>query len=508
MDPKTAAAIAEENVKTIFAYALSRVSDPADAEDLAGDIIAAFLESAHKIRDERAVYGFIWSVAANQTRKFYDRRRKKADRQADMPDAYEEIPDPADFTEEIEAQEEIILLRRELALLSGGYRTCTVAYYFDGMSCREISEKYGISVEMVKYYLYKTRRIIREGMQMTREFGEKSYKPAEFHVSTIFAGEFNREYTKLLDRKLPANILYSAYYTPMTIGELAVELGISAVYMEDECRVLEEYGLLKKLPDGRVQTAIFVFTEAFEDEFYKTALEKLSKMTAALLADAKNKLPEVRKIGFTGSAMDDNRMLWAFLFELMRRGHDRYAERTGYTTSLRNLYREEKGILYGVDHSMTGDFGCSCFAGYFRLDDVYSGTMADFGVLPEKNRLLSLENEAQILNLMKREDSPLIVLKPEERKAVFGLLAEEIDGFGNLYRHLADLAAACTKNHAPKFLTEEAETVVRGSILYRTVGLLGKLAVESGALTVPEYDGPVAVFINEKMPADCTGVLV
>lgn len=508
MDQKTAAAIAEENVKTIFAYALNHVSDSADAEDLAGDIIAAFLGSAHKIRDERAVYGFLWSVAANQTRKFYERSRKNADRQADLPETYEELPDPDDFTEEIEKREEIMVLRRELALLSGEYRTCTVAYYFDGLSCREISETYGISVDMVKYYLYKTRRILREGMQMTREFGEKSYKPAEFYFNTIFSGAFNREYKMLFERKLVGNILYSAYYTPMTIGELAVELGVSSVYMEDECRLLEEYDLLKKLPDGRVQTGIFVYTRDFNEEFHRKAEEKLTDAVGSLLRAAREKLPEIRKIGFTGCGADDNRMLWAFLFELMRQGNDRYEDKTGCTIAMRKLYGDAMGVNYGMDGQLSREYNCTCFAGFYGMGGKYSATMADFGVLPEKNQLSASGKDVLFQGMQEGSaDSPVIVLTAYERRQIYDVFSGIYDGFGRLYESLADIAAECTKNHAPKFLAEEAEAIVRSSIFFRTVGLISKMAVDSGEITLPDWDGPAAAFVNADKPADCTGVL-
>ena len=66
---KVSAAV-EENMKTIFAYALSRVSHREDAEDLAGDIILAILKSAPKIRDDNAFFGYIWAIAANTYRKY------------------------------------------------------------------------------------------------------------------------------------------------------------------------------------------------------------------------------------------------------------------------------------------------------------------------------------------------------------------------------------------------------------------------------------------------------
>ena len=105
----------------------------------------------------------------------------------------------------------------------------------------EIAKEQNISLEMVKYHLFKTRQLLKEGFGMERQYGEKSYNPAKFEFITIFSGQFNREYRNLFTRKLPGNILHSAYYTPLTIRELSVELGVSTVYMEDEVALLEKY---------------------------------------------------------------------------------------------------------------------------------------------------------------------------------------------------------------------------------------------------------------------------
>lgn len=40
MESEKVAALVQENMKTIFAYALSRVSNREDAEDLAGEIVS------------------------------------------------------------------------------------------------------------------------------------------------------------------------------------------------------------------------------------------------------------------------------------------------------------------------------------------------------------------------------------------------------------------------------------------------------------------------------------
>ena len=235
MEDYSAVQFVEENMKTIFAYALARVSDKADAEDLASDIILAILQSKDKIKDRAAFYGFVWGIAANTYKNFLRKRNKNS-----FAELEEDIPYTDGILEELCSKEELNFLRRELTLLSKEYRECTVAYYFDGLSCADTAKKLGISMEMVKYYLFKTRKILKEGIGMEREYGEKSYRPAKFELVTIFSGSYNAEYRNMFNRKLPGNIMLSTYYTPMTIRQLSLELGVATPYPEDEIGLLEK----------------------------------------------------------------------------------------------------------------------------------------------------------------------------------------------------------------------------------------------------------------------------
>lgn len=225
MNSKVATFI-EENMKTIFAYSLSRCSNKDEAEDLASEIILAILSSADKIRNEDAFFGYVWKIAANTYKKFLRKKNKYI-----FSELNEDIADSMDLTEDVMLQNELNILRRELAILSKEYRECVLAYYIEGLSCKETSEKLGISLDMVKYYLFKTRKILKEGISMEREFGEKSYNPAKFKFHTIFSGAINWEYINMFSRKLPGQILLSAYYTPMTIRELAKKSWQQLLYM-------------------------------------------------------------------------------------------------------------------------------------------------------------------------------------------------------------------------------------------------------------------------------------
>ena len=152
MDRKTAANLIEQNLKTIYAWVLTRVYDKSDAEDLAQDIICAILKSVHRLECDEAFYGYMWKIASYTFQAYLRKKQPEAvELSDDFCGAYWRTPG-----EDFEAWEEIQLLRRELSLLSEMYRKVTVAYYFFNKSCAEIAAELEISTEMVKYYLFKS----------------------------------------------------------------------------------------------------------------------------------------------------------------------------------------------------------------------------------------------------------------------------------------------------------------------------------------------------------------
>ena len=509
MDRETAAAFAAEHMKTIFAYALHRVSDREDAEDLAGDIVVAVLENADQLKNDRAFHGWFWAVAANTVKKYY-RKKNRHPAEFAVEEAADEGADPA---EALILREETVLLRRELALLAKGYRECTVAYYFDGLFCSEIARKYGYSLEMVKYYLYKTRRILKEGLTMTREYGERSYNPAEFYFGTIFQGAYNAEYRNLFSRKLPGNILYCAYYTPMTMQELSLELGVAAVYLEDELELLKKYDLLTE-NNGKYQTKLCIFTRDFDTELYHAAEIRFTGRLGGILASVKEKLPAVRKVRFAGCGMEDNRLLWAFWFKLMQEGHNLWEDRCEVTYPT-DLYAGAKGVNYAVDYNDPDSvYASGSFAGYYGLRKDLAACFANFGVLDPKNHVDSPDNRTGLQTLADESavggaDTPLVYLYDGEMGQIFrDILADEAESMAEVYRDLAVLAGEIMKNHAPAAVSEMVDAVIRSVIFHRTVGLMGKMAVDSGEMHLPDAEDtlPAAIFLYNTDEAKSDGL--
>lgn len=278
-----------ENMKSIFGFALTRIGNVNEAEYLASDIIYEILKSAEKLKDEERFYGFMWKIAENT---YVNYLRKKIAKSKHTDELDENVPDESDSVlDEFIKNEELNLLRRELSLLSKQYRDATVLYYIENLSCSEIAKKLQISTEMVKYYLFRARKIIREGMNMDRSYGEKSYSPNAFEIDFwgTKAGQ-DSEYVDFQRRKIKGNILLTAYYSPVTLQEISTELGVALPYLEDEIKLLEKRQYIV-CNNGKYLTNIPIFTAECTERI-NSMLEELTRESVEAFVNISDKFLE------------------------------------------------------------------------------------------------------------------------------------------------------------------------------------------------------------------------
>lgn len=62
--------------KTIFSYCMAKTPTREEAEDLSQDILYELIKSAENIRDDKAFYSFMWSVAGNVYKQWYRKNSK------------------------------------------------------------------------------------------------------------------------------------------------------------------------------------------------------------------------------------------------------------------------------------------------------------------------------------------------------------------------------------------------------------------------------------------------
>lgn len=357
MEQEKAAKLLSNSLRNLFSFSLSRLYDKSEAEDLTNDIVCEVLKSAGRLKNDDAFYSFMWRIAENTFKKHI---RKGKLQMTEFDESFVGTYWVSPEDEYLKA-EELNLLHRELSLLSKQYRETTIAYYIYGKNCSEIATDLCISVDMVKYYLFKTRKLLKEGIGMSKEFGEKSYNPGTFRMD-YWGGGDNSCYWQLFKRKLPGNILLSAYYAPVTIQELSIELGVSVVYLEDEIELLMKHDIIKKIGE-KYQTNIVIFTDDYEKELttkIKPIYEKAAEQLSEKLSDL---LPTLEALDFRGNDYSRNRLKWTFtnlvMMFALNLSDSKGRKRFGNYPSLSN---GSYGFVFGYDndyqnHHFNGIYG-------------------------------------------------------------------------------------------------------------------------------------------------------
>lgn len=521
MENKEAARLISENLKNVYGYAFARLYDKNDVDDLTSEIVCEMLQSAGKVKDDRSFWAFMWKVAENTFRSFVKRKnRRKLNTTAldeTAPDDTEATPERS-MIEREEIAESLFLLRRELSLLSETHRNVCLSYYFGNKSCREIATEQGISLEMVKYHLFKTRRLLKEGIGMERKLGEKAYNPGIFRIN--FWGD-TCCYNDLFKRKLPGSILLAAYYTAMTAAELSLELGVSMPYLEDELTLLQEAGVLLKKGD-KYGTNLVILTEDFEKDFANKTKGFFDGTVKNVYNTTRRLLSEVRMLPFEGNSESDDRLL-VTLLNIAFINAFRQAKQAVPYGEAKPLPLGGNGFLWGHDNDCknvrllgvslecpSDDGRCWFSTSNYKVfskcgvwnhahwKDNYALTLAAIEKKPLPDVSDAVLKDALTEGFIKLENGTPTPNFPVFEQTVYDRIVEMLDpviqetskailGYsGKAAELLSDLCPASVRDQCPSI----------AAINYRldAVGALFETLVEKGLITVPNEKKPLGIW--------------
>ncbi len=261
---------AKEYPEKLFYFCLKRTGDPHEAEDLASDVTLHVLTALGRGVQPEHFSAWVWQIAHNRYCAWAKEKRRRADALAPaqapgFPDGEADLSDPEPTPEETLLHAEALrLLRRELAFTSADYRHIVVAYYFDGVRLSEIADRLGLPDGTVRSKLHRARNLLKEGMEMERTFGKRSYQPTE--VSFYASGNQPSGLPwRAIQRKIPKNILCEANNNPCTLEELAIELGVALPYIEEETQLLLDAELMRKTEDGKLLTNFLILSKDVQE---------------------------------------------------------------------------------------------------------------------------------------------------------------------------------------------------------------------------------------------------
>lgn len=523
MTDKRVSELLSENLMAIYGYAFSKLYDKDKVNDLASEIVCEIIVSARNLQNEEAFWGFAWKIAENTFRRFI-RKNQLAAQTVELTEenvgVYDISPEQKYIEKETES-EEIFLLRRELSLLKKTHREVCVAYYVDNKSCSQIAKEQNISVEMVKYHLFKTRKLLKEGIGMTRTLGEKSYNPGTFRLD--FWGDKNK-YEGLFNRKLPGSIVLAAYYEPMTAETLSMELGVSMPYLEEEIEILEVAGVLKKVGD-KYQTNIVIITDVYEKEFVRNTSAIYSAVANSAFEKVTSLLPQIRELDFHGNDYDDNRLLFGLL---------NIAFVNGYISARKKspLGNPNKLVLgcYGWIFGYDNDYANHHFHGVTMETSNKSETawfsVENYRVIKEAQLYDHYDfcNKAEavcdaILRKDANKDNPVLpwliehkfilcennklsanflVLDSEVYEKVCLIISDVIEAIANCMIDISNKAEKKLAEHAPVSLKEQCGDIAKIHHRFDVAAFLLEELIRTNKLIVP----------NERMPLCMWGVKI
>ncbi len=271
-------------MEKIFYFCLKKTSNRLDAEDLTQDIALNVIDGLNKGTIPDNYSAWIWQIARNVYSKWAIKKRIKKEN-INSIDIYDIdiVDDTPNVIDEMIYDEQLALLRRELAFIKSEYRNIIVAYYLENKSIKDIAKSLNLSVDAIHQRLHRARNVLKEGMNMTRTFGKRSYNPELIrYVMNGRCGKKGQPIT-VISHLLYTNIFLEVYENPQTAEQLSLELGIALPYMEDELAFLCREELLKK-EGNAYETNFKIFSKEEQyDNYVKN--KKISKQITAKLCE-------------------------------------------------------------------------------------------------------------------------------------------------------------------------------------------------------------------------------
>ncbi|MDR1630428.1 MAG: sigma-70 family RNA polymerase sigma factor [Oscillospiraceae bacterium] len=271
--------------KKIFGFALAKMRNIAQAEELAADIACEVYVSFLQQDEILNLDGYVYRIAQNVFAKHIRRQNTTANM------SLFECPLPCfdDTQQKLEQNEAVKRLRAEIALLSRRQRSVVFLHYYENKTTAEIAKLLQVSPGTVKWHLSDARERLKDGLTMNNTTQNLAVNPIKF-ISMGHNGSpgINGDTASIFDTRLKQNIAYCCYYNAMTVEEIARTLSLPAVFVADELKVLEEYAYLDRTDNSRrpkFRTNMLLTDLRAEPEPGLTEADKLHKAAAKTLCD-------------------------------------------------------------------------------------------------------------------------------------------------------------------------------------------------------------------------------
>lgn len=275
----------------VYGFAVKKSFSYDEAEELSAEMLKEVYLSMLKAGDIVNVEGYVWRICEHVYAKYVNQIKQKKGVSLDMLDGIEmHYFDEYDLGE---TEEEIRKLRKEIGFLSSSRREIVYSFYYEGKSIAQIAKEHKLPAGTVKWHLNKARNDLKEGFAMERKIGKLGLSPVKalgFSHNGVPGSNGGPEF--YLQDKINLNIVYSVYESPKTVQEIAEDLGMTPVYLEDRIELLVANGFLTETKGKRYTTYVRFSPKQISLEA-EDNIRRMKQKVAKLLVE--KYVPEVRK---------------------------------------------------------------------------------------------------------------------------------------------------------------------------------------------------------------------
>lgn len=305
----------DELLDKLFGFCYARTNDSYEAEELCSDILYALIKASHADGEIESVYPFLWRVARNVYADFSYHRKKRFQNRYDG-DPEEVMLGIAEDDAFDDTKERLDAVYCRIAFLTKAYRDVMIQFYIDGLSTSEIAQKQGISEGTVRQRLFSARQKIRSEVD---KMTETNHKPVSLNkIDFVIWGTGNPSWgdPRTVCRRMFSNhIVWLCHKKPMSASEIAEELNVPTLYVEEELEILRggengRYGFLRRLDNGKYAINIVLLDKDVVEKAHALYTERLPKICEILCGYIEEHKAEYLAFPYLNKKVDMNLILW------------------------------------------------------------------------------------------------------------------------------------------------------------------------------------------------------
>ncbi|MCL2404064.1 MAG: RNA polymerase sigma factor [Defluviitaleaceae bacterium] len=344
MDYKTI--INEELIEKVYLYSFRKLYNKTDAEDLAQDILVEALAQLRKGHEVHSFYSWFWALAHNRYCMFLSKRNKApSTMDINNVEIAKALYSEDSTKDSVLASEEIHELNYAISRLSAQHREIVIMFYLKEMKVSDIAGVLDIPAGTVKRRLFDARTNIKKEFNNMNNTGKSAYAPATLSKWGNGMAPFSQLNDLIIDQ-----ILISCRNESKSINELASEIGVAPVYIEDRLTHPLNCKAMKIDASGKYLTDFCIIPEQVKHNTEYKAGEIYSTIGPEINEILLKKKDYILSQDFYGNTFDYSYLMWILqVFVCIKYGEmaEQYNEKN---------WQGKVAATNGKDYRLAGSF--------------------------------------------------------------------------------------------------------------------------------------------------------